>query len=134
MGFILFFAAYPPTNVKRLLRHPQLTGVALWGVGHLLANGESRSIVLFGGLTLWAIAEIVVINRRDGARDKPAPVPAKTPRLRCALLLSLITERSVSGQSGARPRRPGAITGSSVAVISTARQTCVEAVAVSVHS
>jgi uncharacterized membrane protein len=77
VGFILFFAAYPPTNVKRLLRHPQLTGVALWGVGHLLANGESRSIVLFGGLTLWAIAEIVVINRRDGARDKPARVPAK---------------------------------------------------------
>ena len=77
VGFILFFAAYPPTNVKRLLRHPQLTGVALWGVGHLFANGESRSIVLFGGLTLWAIAEIVVINRRDGARDKPAPVPAK---------------------------------------------------------
>ena len=77
IGFILFFAPYPPNNVKRLLRHPQLTGVALWGIGHLLANGESRSIILFGGLAAWAIAEILLINRRDGARDRPSPVPAR---------------------------------------------------------
>ena len=77
VGFILFFAPYPPNNVKRLLRHPQLTGVALWGIGHLLANGESRSIILFGGLAAWAIAEILLINRRDGARDRPSPVPAR---------------------------------------------------------
>jgi uncharacterized membrane protein len=77
LGFILFFAPYPPTNVKRLLRHPQLSGVALWGVGHLFANGESRSIVLFGGFAAWALLEMVLINRRDGAWDKPAPVPAK---------------------------------------------------------
>lgn len=77
IAFILFFAPYPPNNLKRLLRHPQLTGVAVWGIGHLLANGESRSIVLFGGMTIWAIAEILVINRRDGARERPEPVPAK---------------------------------------------------------
>ena len=76
-GFILFLAPYPPNNIKRLLRHPQLTGVALWGIGHLFANGESRSIVLFGGLAAWAIVEIVLINRRDGARDTPPPVPAR---------------------------------------------------------
>lgn len=80
-AFVLFFAPYPPNNIKRLLRHPQLTGVALWGVGHLLANGESRSIVLFGGMALWAIAETVFINRRDGAWDKPAPVPARNDGL-----------------------------------------------------
>jgi uncharacterized membrane protein len=77
VGFILFLAPYPSTNIKRLLRHPQLTGVAFWGVGHLFANGEARSLVLFGGLTLWAILEIVVINRRDSAWNKPAPVPIK---------------------------------------------------------
>ena len=77
VGFILFFAPYPPTNIKRLLRHPQLAGVALWGVGHLFANGESRSIVLFGGFTVWAIVEMVLINRRDGVRDKPASVTVK---------------------------------------------------------
>ena len=44
---------------------------------HLLANGESRSIVLFAGMAIWAIAEMLVINRRDGAWKKPAPIPAK---------------------------------------------------------
>jgi uncharacterized membrane protein len=76
-GFVLFFAPYPPNNIRRALRHPQLTGVACWGIGHLLANGEGRSIVLFGGLALWAIIEMVVINRRDGAWTPPAAVARK---------------------------------------------------------
>jgi len=77
VAFVLFLAPYHATNVKRFLRHPQLTGVIVWGIGHLLANGESRSIVLFGGLTAWAFIEILLLNRRDGAWVKPDPVPAK---------------------------------------------------------
>ena len=77
IGMILLLAPYPANNFKRILRHPQLTGLACWGVGHLLANGEARSIVLFGGLALWAIIEMVLLNRRDGAWIKPNPVPRK---------------------------------------------------------
>ena len=76
-AFILFFAPYPRNNFKRFLRHPQLTGVILWGAAHLLANGESRSLVLFGGFTLWAVLEILLINRRDGAWKKPGPASMK---------------------------------------------------------
>ena len=72
VAFILFLAPYPPNNIKRLLRHPQLIGMACWGIGHTLSNGESRSIVLFGGLTVWAIIEISLLNRRDGEWVKPA--------------------------------------------------------------
>lgn len=77
IGFILFAASHGQSNIKRFIRHPQLTGVISWGIGHLLANGESRSIVLFGGLLLWAVLEIVLLNRRDGAWQKPAPAPLK---------------------------------------------------------
>ena len=77
IAMLLFVAPYHATNIKRVLRHPQLTGVVIWGAGHLLANGEARSIVLFGGLTLWAIIEIFLLNRRDGAWSKPEPVPRK---------------------------------------------------------
>ena len=77
IGFILFIAPHHATNIKRFLRHPQLTGVACWGIGHLLANGEGRSIVLFGGLTAWAIIEMLLLNRRDGTWVKPDPVPGK---------------------------------------------------------
>ncbi|WP_343080923.1 NnrU family protein [Ostreiculturibacter nitratireducens] len=45
------------------MRHPMLTGMLLWAVAHLLVNGDVASIILFGGLGLWAIFEIVAINR-----------------------------------------------------------------------
>ena len=75
--FILFAAAKSKTNIKRVLRHPQLTGLVIWSIGHLLANGEDRSIVLFATLGLWAILEIIMINKREGAWQKPEPVPVK---------------------------------------------------------
>jgi uncharacterized membrane protein len=77
IAFILFIAPYHATNLKRFLRHPQLTGVTVWGIGHLLANGETRSIVLFAGLAVWAVIEIFLLNHRDGAWVKPDPVPVK---------------------------------------------------------
>jgi len=77
IGMILLLAPYPANNFKRILRHPQLTGLTCWGVGHLLANGEARSIVLFGGLVAWALIEIILLNRRDGARAAPEPAPIK---------------------------------------------------------
>ena len=77
IAFILFSASHGKNNIKRFVRHPQLTSVIVWGGAHLLANGESRSIVLFGGLALWALAEIVLLNRRDGAWQKPEPAPVR---------------------------------------------------------
>lgn len=73
IGFVLFFAAQIPGNLKRFIRHPQMTGTFIWGIAHLLTNGDSRSVTLFGGLAVWAILEILMINRRDGAWKKPAP-------------------------------------------------------------
>ncbi len=42
IAFVLFVAAQVKTNIKRVLRHPQLTGLVFWCIGHLLANGDSR--------------------------------------------------------------------------------------------
>ena len=75
VAFWLLVVSSRPSRVHRLLRHPQLTGVGLWGVAHLLLNGDSRSLVLFGGMALWALLEMFAINRRDGARAKPQIPP-----------------------------------------------------------
>ena len=40
-------------------------------------NGDLASLVLFGGLGLWAIVAIFATNARDGAWAKPAPAPRK---------------------------------------------------------
>ena len=77
LGLILFFASNFSGNIKRFIRHPQMTGTILWGIAHLLVNGDSRSVALFGGFTIWALLEIVLINRRDGPRQKPEPAPIK---------------------------------------------------------
>ena len=66
LGFLLFVVSNRKSRLRRLVRHPQLTGVSLWGIAHLMLNGDNRSLLLFGGLTLWAIVEMVAINRRDG--------------------------------------------------------------------
>lgn len=71
ISIMLFGAAQYPTRIKRFVRHPQLTGMAVWSVSHLISNGDSRSLVLFGGLGLWALIEMLLINKREGAWVKP---------------------------------------------------------------
>jgi uncharacterized membrane protein len=76
-----FYAASAAKGAKIWLgtkvRHPQLMGFSIWAVAHLLVNGDVPSFVLFGGLLIWAQAEIMVINRAQGAWDVPAQAPAK---------------------------------------------------------
>ena len=41
-------------------------------------NGDSRSLLLFGVLGAWCVVEILLINRRDGAWQKPEAPPLGT--------------------------------------------------------
>ena len=74
-AFVLFVTSKARTNYRRLVRHPQMMSVILWSVAHLLVTGDSRSVLLFGGLGAWAIFEIVLCNKRDGEWRKPDVVP-----------------------------------------------------------
>lgn len=71
ISMLLFVASATKNNLKRRLRHPQMTAVILWSIAHLLSNGDAASVVLFGGLGVWAAIEIIAINRRDGQWQKP---------------------------------------------------------------
>lgn len=71
VAIILFGAANVKTRLRLWVRHPMLTGMLVWSIGHLLANGDIRSLILFGGLGIWAIVSQVTISRRDGAWVKP---------------------------------------------------------------
>lgn len=74
IAVILFTSARAPTDIRQIVRHPQLTSVKLWAVAHLLSNGETRAVILFSGMLAWAVLEVIFINRRDGAWVKPARV------------------------------------------------------------
>ena len=88
VAIVLFGAAQYPTRIKQYIRHPQLSSVLLWSIAHLLANGDSRSLILFGGLGLWSLLEMVLINRREGAWEKPE-IPSWARELR-GLAISLV--------------------------------------------
>lgn len=57
------------------IRHPMLWGVVVWAAAHLLVNGDTASVVLFGGMGLWALVQMVLINRAEGTWDRPAAGP-----------------------------------------------------------
>jgi uncharacterized membrane protein len=70
VAFWVMATTYRNSRLRLLVRHPQLTGVALWGISHLLLNGDSRALVLFGGMTAWSLIEIVAISKREGEWTK----------------------------------------------------------------
>lgn len=57
-------------SLRQKLRFPLAIGTVFWAVGHLLANGDLASIILFGGLLAYAIAHIV-IGTMNGVRPSP---------------------------------------------------------------
>lgn len=71
----LYAASGMKTRITRAIRHPQLTAVKVWALGHLLVNGDLASVILFGGLLAWAVASVVLINRAVPRPAKPAPAP-----------------------------------------------------------
>ncbi len=75
MAIVLFLLISSFTNgkTKEKIRHPMLVATILWGVAHLMANGDLASIILFAAIAGWADAEIMAINVREGPR-KNVPV------------------------------------------------------------
>ena len=50
IALILVVAGSLPAGfITKTLKHPQLVGVKLWALGHLLANWDLTSFILFGG-------------------------------------------------------------------------------------
>lgn len=77
-AFYLFAASGKGTRVTKAIRHPQLTAVVVWSGAHLLVNGDVPSFVLFGGLAIWAMAEMVLISRAEGPRGAYHAPPIKS--------------------------------------------------------
>ncbi len=60
----LWVAAEVPNNIKRFIKHPMLLGMKLWALGHLLANGDLRSMILFISFFIFSIVATVFANRK----------------------------------------------------------------------
>lgn len=55
------------TRVRNMTAHPMLWGVTFWSVGHLIANGDLASLLLFGSFLGYAL--FTMINARSARPD-----------------------------------------------------------------
>jgi uncharacterized membrane protein len=63
--FPLLIAAYVPGRIKTAAKHPMLAAVKFWAFAHLLANGSSADVLLFGGFLAWAVVDRISLKRRS---------------------------------------------------------------------
>lgn len=85
VAFVLIAAAYVPgSRIKRIVGHPMYAGIALWAVGHLLANGTVQALVLFGAFFVWATAGLLVWRHRDRLAHVHYPAGSSLGDLRAA--------------------------------------------------
>ena len=85
-AFFVYGISATTGRLRGAMRHPMLTAVIIWAIAHLLVNGDLASVILFGGLGLWALASIGLINRAEPDWQRPAPGEARKD-----ILLAVIT-------------------------------------------
>lgn len=94
IAMFLFALSHSKGSLRPRIRHPMLTSVVVWAIAHLLVNGDLASIVLFGGIGLWAIVAMLLINARD-SWVPPAPGPVRKDVV--AALIALVVYGAVAG-------------------------------------
>ncbi|MEM6538805.1 MAG: NnrU family protein [Pseudomonadota bacterium] len=73
----------PEGHVKRTLKYPAVVAVIFWGAAHLFANGDLRSLLLFGVFLVYSVLDRV--RKGFGPQLQPSPegaAPYSPPKLR----------------------------------------------------
>jgi len=74
--FPCLWSSHLPGRIQASLRHPMLVAAKAWALAHLLANGSSADVLLFGAVLAWAVAERISLKRRP-ARPLPMAPPGR---------------------------------------------------------
>lgn len=74
-AFILLAAGFLPAGrIAVAVKHPQVLSIKIWALAHLLANGETSSVLLFGSFLAWAVILRISLKRRERAGERVLPV------------------------------------------------------------
>ena len=57
----------PARGMIRITRHPIMWGIILWAVAHILARGDLKGLIFFGGLLLLAVVGTLSMDARKKA-------------------------------------------------------------------
>lgn len=91
---VSFMTGATPGAVTTITRHPVLWGFLIWSIGHVAANGDTRSLLVFGGLGLFSAVGILVAEKRARRRmgDTWSSIARSTSMFPLIALLSGRTE------------------------------------------
>ena len=89
LSFILMVAAYMPNNIKRHVPHPMLTGVIIWGVTHMLVNGDIVSLILFGSFVAYSVVAIKLTSKRQCDKNSDQDIQEKIPVVKDAIVVGI---------------------------------------------
>ena len=72
VSLILVAAAYIPNNAfKAKLKDPMLVGTIVWAICHLTTIGSLAGILLFGGVLVWGILDLISCRKRRADLNIP---------------------------------------------------------------
>jgi uncharacterized membrane protein len=77
----LLKSAEPARGIIRITRHPIMWAVMLWAASHLVARGDSRAVVFFGGFLLLAALGTVLMDSRKKSNPDWARFAAVTSNI-----------------------------------------------------
>ena len=73
VAFVFLAASGIPGNaIRARVGHPMTIGVKVWALAHLLANGDSVSMLLFAAILVWAVLVFRAARRRQPASGAAA--------------------------------------------------------------
>ena len=72
-AFVLLPATYLPSHIKTWVKHPMLTAVKAWSLGHLLVRGDLLAMIMFATFLAWAVVQRIVLKKRGDAGVSAAP-------------------------------------------------------------
>ena len=71
----------PARGIIRVTRHPLMWGIMLWAAAHVLARGDVKSVIFFGGFLLLAGLGTLLIDHRKQAHPDWSRFAAVTSNL-----------------------------------------------------
>ena len=65
----LVASALPAGHIVAKTKHPLVLSVKIWALAHLLANGETSSVILFASFLAWGVVMRIFLKRRARAGE-----------------------------------------------------------------
>lgn len=59
----------PAGHIATKTKHPIVLSIKIWAVAHLLANGETSSVLLFGAFLAYGVLLRIALKRRERAGE-----------------------------------------------------------------